>query len=153
MNDYGINNYNEGDIVSCQYGNTDSFIKGTLNGDNNLYIGRSGRSLLSLLREGWTVTTIKKFVPKVVVPKATVKFADGTVAVWKQSILGWLVAGEIHAWGSSDDLVKSFGSKFTILEPIPETAKKVLDRVRQTGTFWSGSENLTSIGAEFGVSE
>ena len=24
MNDYGINNYSEGDVVSCQYGNTDN---------------------------------------------------------------------------------------------------------------------------------
>ena len=118
MNDYGINNYSEGDIVSCQYGNTDSFIKGTLNGDNNLYIGRSGRSLLSLLREGWTVTTIKKFVPKIVVPRAIVQFEGGQIASWNDEILGWFVTGDVYGWGTSDALVKSFGSEFTILGPV-----------------------------------
>ena len=116
--DYGISNYSQGDVVSCQYGNTDSFIKGTLNGDNNLYIGRSGRSLLSLLREGWTVTTIKKFVPKIVVPRAIVQFEGGQIASWNDEILGWLVTGEVHGWGTSDSLIFRFGSEFTILGPV-----------------------------------
>ena len=118
MNDYGIESYSAGDIVSCQFGNTDSVITGKLNGCDDFYVGASKRTVRYLLMDGWTVTTLKKAAPKVVVPRAIVQFAGGQIASWHDDIFGWLVTGGTNAYGTSDALIFSFGSKFTILEAV-----------------------------------
>ena len=87
------------------------------------------------LKGGWTVTVIEKAAPKVVLPRATIIFDKGFIATWWDESLSWSITGYERAWGDSDEILHIFGNQFVRLEPVSETAKKVLDRVRAEVTL------------------
>ena len=99
----------------------------------------------------YTITVIEKAAPVVVLPKATVKFANGPIVMWKESFLGWVITGFEDVWGNPALITQTFGSDFTILEPVSETAKKVLDRVNKVWPWGSSTAMLRRVAEEFGV--
>ena len=128
-----MNEYNEGDLVEAVKGET--VIRGLL--VNICGLGRSlclkltlgiETDLIHLEANGFTITVIEKAAPVVVLPKSTVKFASGPIVMWKENLLGWVITGHDDVWGNPDLIIKTFGSDFTILEPVSETAKKEIGR-------------------------
>lgn len=51
-------------------------------------------------------------------PKAILRFESGAVAVWDDAILGWHVTGSERAWGDPVELLKIYGTSFTVLEEV-----------------------------------
>ena len=155
MTDYSTNSYGRGDVVSLQFGNTDSVITGTLKG-GDLFVGDSKRTLYALLVDKWTITMHKEFVPEVVLPTE-----PGTYATYVDSsrpqIIHKLNDGR---WANANqnyymtDKMVAHCLPLTRLEPVSETAKKVLDRVNG---WWAHDEHrglpifLSALRAEFGV--
>ena len=147
--------YNEGDLVEAVKGET--VIRGRLKADSlghHLWVGDSGRTPENIESYGFTISVVEKAAAVVVLPKGVLLFDDGHVARWHEEILGWSITGYRRAWGDPDEILRNFGSDFTILEPVSETAKKVLDRVNG---WWARDEHrglpifLSAVRLEFGV--
>ena len=143
-----MNEYNEGDLVEAVKG--DTVIRGPL-----VYICGLGRSLclkltlgietdiIHLEANGYTVTTIEKAPPKVVLPIEPGLYTTDTrdlarsVPLYRLTENGkwstiWPHQGE-QTRTPAEILDGIEPETLTRLEPVPETAKKVLDRVR---TYW-----------------
>ena len=77
----------------------------------------------------------------------------GVVAMLSYASSGWFAVKNEPKMTDSE-LRKNFEGGFDVLEPVAETAKKVLDRVRADDAFISGpylETILSAIAAEFGV--
>lgn len=155
--------YNEGDLVEAVKGSRRVSDLIVLPGHGSTwrescYLGTPSllapSSIASYLRAGWTVTTIKKADRPVVLPRATVMFKSGFIATWWDESLSWSITGYKRAWGDPAEVLRFFGSEFVVLEPVAETAKKVLDRVLKD---WYGQsvpgralrDVILAIGREF----
>ena len=144
--------YNEGDLVEAIKG--DSFMRARLIEVHGLLVLEAlGGTIQWYEKNGWTTAVIETAPPKVVLPKATVMFNGGFVATWWDESLSWSITGADRAWGDPDEILRHFGSDFTILEPVPETAKKVLDRVRAYLMSSVSLSALNDLRREFGATK
>ena len=144
------NEYTAGDLVEAVKGESlvrDRIVKR----DTYLAIGVTGSTVLFYQNSGYTITVIEKAAPVVVLPTEPGAYKNGG---WS----GVIVLNNSGRW--LDDfghyLTMAPGTKLTRLEPVPETAKKVLDRVAKA---WNGypwfefDNNLDAIARDFGVTE
>ena len=144
------NEYTAGDLVEAIKGET--VTRGRLKADGDyLWVGDSGRTPENLESYGFTLSLIEKAAAVVVLP--TEPGAYG-YAGWSD-ILILNSLGEWHnQWASRIDVTALENSGLTRLEPVSETAKKVLDRVRSV--FYGDSNvdrHLEMIAADFGVTK
>ena len=142
-----MSDYAEGDFVEAVRGRTR--ISGVLvTYYASLMIKDAGWSIGELMADGFTVTTIERAKPALPTEP------------------GWYLAGEGTAVYLASDGYRTTPESFgvtgvdmnryvplTRLEPVPETAKKVLDAVAaRTVMHCSGcTDHLLAIAAEFGV--
>ena len=152
--------YNQGDLVEAICGESlirDRLVKRL----DSLAFGTSGGTIHWYENLGWTITVIEKAPPKVVLP-----VEEGFYSVVRDGGPGArilrLIGGaweEIGAEASRftpevlrDSAIKE--GRLTRLEPVPETAKKVLDRVLDWYTYYENRALVPFIAAirlEFGV--
>ena len=143
--------YNEGDLVEGVKG--ESVIRGRLDNIGNLIIDGLDWRVASLIRNGFTIRVIEKAAPVVVLPTEPGCYVDEFNHTF--AILGFNGGKWCGPFVPTDDASKLI-PPFTRLEPVSETAKKVLDRVASWWEFgpptvWA--EELLNIGIEFGVTE
>ena len=144
--------YKEGDLVEGVKG--ESVIRGRLDNIGNLKIDGLDWRVAGLIRSGFTITVIEKAAPVVVLPTEPGAYATNHGSVF--------VLNERHDWldfsvwrGSVNNLAATNPAyhPFTRLEPVSETAKKVLDRVNGYGIDdeLDFEPFLKKIAADFGV--
>ena len=149
-----MNEYNEGDLVEAVKGQ--SSMLGPLIRDNYkcLLIAEHGWLLNELIADRWTVTVIKKAAPIVVLPRepgvyATYLDSSRSQLIHRLNDGRWTNANQNY--DMTDEMV-AHCLPLTRLEPVPVTAKKVLDAVDKV---WPWSDNrlrdLDKIAKEFGV--
>ena len=151
--------YTPGDLVEAVKGET--VIRGRLHGlGDHLWVGDSGRTPENVESYGFTITVIEKAAPVVVLPTepglytTDIKDLPTSLPLYRLNENGewstiWAHIGEqTRAPAEILDGIKP--GILTRLEPVSETAKKVLDRVRKT---WGMNRirDLDDIGADFGV--
>lgn len=160
--------YNEGDLVEAVKG--DTVIRGRLvvlyGVGSNPVIDITlpiKTDVVHLKANGYKVTVIEKAAPKVVLPSEPGHYLDKDSDVWALTTNGH-GDPEWHLLGGFVRLEKVVGyAPFTKLEPVSETAKKVLDAVRHNAEKSRSHEfngkpvyditevDLEGIGEEFGV--
>ena len=137
--------YTAGDLVEAVKGET--LTRGRLwKGDNLFWLGASGRTVSRFLEDGFTITVIEKAAPVVVLPTEQGAYRDAIGNYWNLSGAGvWY-----GFYGESKGVLEN--PPLRRLEPVSETAKKVLDRVRTTaGIGLNLHEDLKVIAGQFGV--
>lgn len=155
--------YTPGDLVEAVKGET--VIRGRLHGlGDHLWVGDSGRTPENVESYGFTITVIEKAAPVVVLPTepglytTDIKDLPTSLPLYRLNENGewstiWAHIGEqTRAPAEILDGIKP--GILTRLEPVSETAKKVLDRV---GKVWEGypwfefPNALEAIAREFGA--
>ena len=144
-----MNAYNEGDLVEAVKGET--HIRGKVWGCEEQFVGLSRRTIPSLINDGFKITALEKAPPKIELPTEPGYYLDNVRDVWI------IRHGEsrLRFDGSFDAHTELF-APFTRLEPVPETAKKVLDRLSSWWEFGPPKQfaaEFNAIAKEFGVSE
>ena len=147
--------YNEGDRVRAEKNST--VIEGTLWGCEELFVGLSRRTVAHLLTDGFTITVIEKAAPVVVLPTEPGLYSASEFPI--EEDYGPYRLGKAGKWcevGSSSCTTEFMGKVGTLtrLEPVPETAKKVLERVRAYWDFqppFNVGLALDIIAKDFGV--
>ena len=142
--------YNAGDLVEAVKG--DTVIRGRLNHRAEL---RPTMALccdmLYLEANGFTVTLVERATPPLPTEPGIYSDVDGDI--WLLSLTRvWTILTDEHRARITDDVAPEDGAPFTRLEPVPVTAKRVLDRVRTL--FGAGAlilAEVDEIAAEFGV--
>lgn len=151
--------YNAGDLVEAVKG--DTVIRGRITGCSGDWVGTSRSQIPGLVKDGFTVTVIERATPPlpteegIYFPRRTfspgvriVKLSDGA---WRDpegkplndASMKWLAG--IHASGD-----------LTLFEPVPVTAKRLIDRVIELdggadGVRLSVLRISNELAAEFGV--
>lgn len=144
-----MSEYNEGDLVEAVKG--DCTIRGRLVPSQvGLRLEDAGWSIAGFEMDRWAVTVIEKAAPKLP-DEPGVYIESGKpvshASIWTLAPNGkWLCAANAKYDGRAAEF-----APFTRLEPVPVTAKKVLDEVRGHGTFWAGAKTLDDIAKQFGV--
>ena len=151
--------YNEGDLVKAVKG--ELVISGRLDSRLELELTAALRSdMLHLIANGYTVTTIEKAPPKVVLPDVA-----GAMIFWETEdcrLFAYLDP-EVWLWSHNNcefgtlDLLEEIGNhSITVLAPVPAIAKTLLDRF----SGWGYEEDrmpynafMAKVSREFGVSE
>ena len=148
MSNYNKGDYSEGDLIEAVKGET--VIRGRLDFKLELELSLALRSdVLHLKANGYTVRTIEKAAPLVVLPTEYGYYLDYEGHIWELSNL-WF-----KRLFDDEDSAEDY-APFTPLAPVSETAKKVLDRVNG---WWSHDEHrglpifLSALRVQFGVSE
>jgi len=142
------NDYSAGDLVEAVKGET--VTRGRLKADElglHLWVGDSGRTPENLESYGFTLSIIEKAAAVVVLPKEPGAYRDAIGNYWNLSGAGVWYGFYGESKGVQDNL------PLRRLEPVSETAKKVLDRVRiilHLGRPFV-MRSLDDIGEEFGV--
>ena len=141
-----MNEYNAGEIWEAVKGETVTRGRLTRLGDY-LWVGDSGRTPENLESYGFTLSIVEKAAAVVVLPTEPGAYKD----VDRHSVI---VLNHTGQWLNEDGahLTMAPGTKLTRLEPVSETAKKVLDRV--FGMTLGGASVLAAterLRAEFGV--
>ena len=144
--------YNEGDLVEAVKGTT--VIRGPL--VNSFGLGRSLCLKLNLGIEtdiirfeanGYTITVIEKAAPVVVLPTEHGAYKDNQGDLWQLNDYGW----KLLTSDPPDEFKPENYVPLTRLEPVSETAKKVLDRVNKGWPWGSSTAMLRRVAEEFGV--
>lgn len=113
--------FSEGDLIEATKG--DTVIRGRVSSTGVLV--ETGRSLQGLREQGFTLTPIEKAAPAL--PTEPGFYLDGQGDVWRLTTSGnW----SCPTAPSEDGHAKTY-APFTRLEPVADTAKKVLDAVRE----------------------
>lgn len=168
-----MSDYNEGDLVELVKGET--VIRGRLNvpmvpnpEDGMFWVGDSTGLLGGFVTLGYTVTVIERAKPALPTePGALIRIKrdfDPVGWVCERSTRGTWFSTDGHTYSHEAlvALVAEYGPEYEVLEPVPVTAKKVLDDVRghltmpldgrrPNGEFMIRAETLDIIAAEFGV--
>ena len=144
------NEYTAGDLVEAIKGET--VIRGRLKTDElglHLWVGDSGRTPENLESYGFTLSIIEKAAAVVVLPTEPGVYLDKDEDIWSVNGFGSLrfLMG-YSVFGNPENY-----APFTRLEPVSETAKKVLDRVNGYGidNELDFEPFLKKIAADFGV--
>jgi len=153
-----MSEYNEGDLVEAVKG--ERLVRGRVYlpaGPFGAEAIEGGGTLRWYESEGFTLTVIEKAAPKVVLPSEPGHYIDHESDLWTVTTNG-RGDPEWHHLGNFvplDQLPRY--APFTKLEPVSETAKKVLDIVRKNQWANLNGEHvlsalvLDSIAADFGV--
>ena len=100
---------------------------------------------------GWSVVDVERATPPLPTEPGIYSDVDGDI--WLLSLTRvWTILTDEHRARITDDVAPEDGAPFTRLEPVPATAKRVLDRVRTL--FGAGALMLAEVDeivAEFGV--
>ena len=147
-----MNDYNEGDLVEAVMGET--VIRGRLSSAGKyLWVGDSGRTPENIESYGFTVSIIEKAPPKVVLPTEPGFYitAYNDPDVFELYLSGDWFLGDVAI--SEARVICDGGNQLTRLEPVPETAKKVLDRldVWEIHEGADSREVFAKVAKEFGV--
>ena len=149
--------YNEGDLVEAVKGET--VIRGLL--VNICGLGRSlclkltlgiETDLIHLEANGFTITTIEKAEPVVVLPTELGVYEDHEGDLWQLNVNGW----KLLTSDPPDAFKPENYAPFALLAPVSETAKKVLDRMNG---WWAHDEHrglpifLSALREEFGATK
>jgi hypothetical protein len=135
--------YNEGDLVEAVKGETVVRARLVERGAY-LALGVELGTVLYYQNHDYAITVIEKAAPKVVLPTEPGIYQDRVEDVWTLTKSGrWLAGGD-------DPGDPAIWTPLTRLEPVSETAKKILDRVREMWPLCNDTE-LDEIAAEFGV--
>ena len=156
--------YNEGDLVEAVKG--ESVVRGRIHQGGEYrgnrgyrYLGDSGALDEVYLKGGWTVTVIEKAAPVVVLPTEPGAYASNQGSVFVLNSDGdWLDFSLWRGRVNNPAVANPAYHPFTPLEPVSETAKKVLDRIRKDSSGDGGyfdhqytARQLRELFAEFGV--
>ena len=158
-----MNEYTAGDLVEAVKGETVTRGRLHLNG-KYLWVGDSGRTPENLESYGFTLSIIEKAAAVVVLPTEPGLYTTDTRDLTRSMPLYQL--NENSEWSTiwahmgeqkraPAEILDGIAPKtLTRLEPVSETAKKVLDRVHAVlaNRMWMYSD-LDDIAADFGVSE
>lgn len=134
----------EGDLVIAEH-EDGSCIRGRLTASSgDFYLNRSGRYVKGLIRDGFIITVLEKALPKI--PTEPGYYFDKEGDSWR------IYTTHEGLYRVADGHMESrLHAPFTRLEPVPETAKKVIEAVQSHGSYWPGSASLDEIAAEFGA--
>lgn len=144
--------YTAGDLVEAVKG--ESVIRGRLKADElglHLWVGDSGRTPENIESYGFTLSIIEKAAAVVVLPTEDGLYLDADGDPWRLMDDRWL-----YLPGRTLSRQAFSYAPFTRLEPVSETAKKVLGRV---GKVWEGypwfefPNALDEIARDFGVTK
>ena len=152
--------YAEGDFVEVVKGRTR--ISGVLAPGyaSSLFIEGFGRSIGTLKRDGYTVTVIERAKPALPTEPGFYLTDYSYNEVFELTAAGdWYCGTDAIP---VERVIHDAGDRLVRLEPVPETAKKVLEAVRvrlsmpldgrrPNGEFMIRTETLDSIGTQFGV--
>ena len=144
-----MNKYNEGDRVRAEMDST--VIEGSLWGCEELFVGSSRRTLYALLTDCWTITVIEKALPKVVLPTEPGFYitAYNDPDVFELYLSGdWFLGDQAI---SEARVIHDGGNQLTRLEPVPETAKKVLEYLEDSAVIDVRDPRCAGVRARFGV--
>lgn len=148
--------YNEGDLVEAVKGETVIRGRATASYGKHL-LGRSGRIMEELEDNGFILTVIEKAAPKNVLPTEPGIYVTEGSEVWEKVPL-FLLGDQSWQFANGEDASEAaanWGTKapLTKLEPVPVTAKKVIERfeiLHLSDNMWL--DDVAVISAEFGVS-
>ena len=153
------NEYNAGDLVEAIKGET--VTRGRLKADElglHLWVGDSGRTPENLESYGFTLSLIEKAAVVVVLPTEPGIYEGSNFPISDGYSPYRLTRGGFwdHLGAGVTMTLMHGAGTLTRLEPVCETAKKVLDRVASWWEFgpptvWA--EELLNIGIEFGVTK
>lgn len=151
-----MNEYNEGDLVEAVHK------EGTVIRDrvarrkgsilHEFKVATGFAPLEELGNYGWTVTVVEKAAPKVELPTEPGIYADrfGESATLHESGRWFSHHDGSYTSEMNDAELRAF-APFTRLEPVPVTAKKVLDEVRKFAWADGYMSQLEAVAKEFGV--
>jgi len=152
--------YEVGDLVEIEQG--EEFHRGRVYdvGSSAIMLrvpGAPGLTPHELTLGGWIVTVAEKSKPPVVLPTEPGVYIDATSGLWRFTQKGYLAlqANGSAGWFGADHLREL--APFTRLEPVAETAKKVLDRLDALDSELSRAScsmtkgHILTLAAEFGV--
>lgn len=153
-----MSEFNEGDLVEAVKG--DTVIRGRLgrvpDGGSRpvLDLTIAFRSdVLHLEANGYTVTVIERAKPELPTERGFYLSCNGLDVLYQGTDGSW---SDDAKYGVEPVEVSRKHAPLTRLEPVPETAKKVLDRL---SSFWEFGppqnflDEFAAIAAEFGVTE
>ena len=141
--------YTAGDLVEAVKGETVTRGRLHLNG-KYLWVGDSGRTPENLESYGFTLRIVEKAAAVVVLPSELGIYEDHEGDLWQLNVNGW----KLLTSDPPDAFKPENYVPFTLLAPVSETAKKVLDRV--FGMTLGGASVLAAterLRAGFGVTE
>ena len=142
--------YNEGDLVEGVKG--ESVIRGRLDNIGNLIIDGLDWRVASLIRNGFTIRVVEEAAAVVVLPTEPGIYQDNGGDPWELTDFGWVFGDQVM---SPDKF-----APFTRLEPVSETAKKVLTALNDfahpvTSQTFPGrviyNDGWDAVAAEFGL--
>lgn len=148
-----MSEYNEGDLVEAVKG--EEVVRGRLRAPESvngryLAIGTNALSTATYEAKGFTLTVIEKAAPKL--PTEPGLYIESGKAhsytnIWSLSANGrWLCAAASKYDGRAEEF-----APFTRLEPVPVTAKKVLDEVSKFAWADGFMSQLENVAKQFGV--